>query len=77
MFAVKYEFFLVDDEFKYDVFEFDDLCSTDNYLIVFASASETISPPSSLKLKLLLNSLKCLFLGLDESLPIIIAFDLD
>ena len=70
MFATEYESFLIDDEPKYNVFELDDLCSSTNCLIGFASKSD--SPLTSLELKPLPNSLKYSFLGLDESLPMII-----
>ena len=65
----------------YDLFEFEDLCSTANCFIASAStsqsSSESVSSPNALKLKPLLDSLKYLSLGPDESLPIIIASDLD
>ena len=51
------------------------MCSITNCLI--ASVSESDSSPTSPKLKPPPNSLKYSFLGLDESLPAIIAFDLD
>ena len=35
--------FLIDDEHKYDVFEFDDLCSA--YECLFGSTAESDSPP--------------------------------
>ena len=78
MFAAEYESFLVDDEPKYDVFEFDDLCSTANCLLTDVSKSmhESISPPA-LELKPLPNSLKYALLGPNESLPVIITSDLD
>jgi len=60
------------------VFEFHDLCSTADCLltIVSKSAAKSVSP-ISLELKPLPDSLKYAFLGLDESLPVIIASDLD
>jgi len=60
------------------VFEFDDLCSTADCLLtdVSISAAESVSP-IALELKPLPDSLKYAFLGPDESLPIIIASDLD
>ena len=78
MFAVEYESFLIDDELEYDVVEFDDLCSTTDYLLAtaFEYASKYISPPLALELKSLPNSFQCSFLGLDELLPVIIASDL-
>jgi len=78
MFAVEYESFLVNDEPEYDVFEFDDLCSTADYLLTVVSKSmhKSVSPPA-LELKPLPHSLKHAFLGLDESLPVIVASDLD
>ena len=78
VFATKSESFLIDDEPEYHVFEFDDLCSiTDCLLIaVSKSAAESVSPVA-LELKPLPDSLNYVFLGLDESLPVIIAFDLD
>jgi len=53
--------FLTDDELEYDVFKFDDLYSVADYLIVYASESD--SPPNSLELKPLPDSLKYSFLG--------------
>jgi len=78
MFAAMYKSFFVDDEPEYDVFEFDDLCSTANYLLTIVSESvhESFSPPG-LELKPLTDSLKCAFLGPDESFSVIITFDLD
>jgi len=60
------------------VFEFDDVYSTIDCLLTAASefTSESVSPPS-LELKPLPDSLKYAFLGPDESLPVIIASDLD
>ena len=77
-FAVEYESFLVNDEPEYDAFEFDDLCSTVDCLLIATSesASETISPPA-FELKPPPDSLKYTFLGLNEYLPIIITSDLD
>ena len=49
MFAADYESFLIDDEPQNNVFEFDELCSTVNYLI--GSASEFDSPSNSLKIE--------------------------
>jgi len=45
MFVAEYESFLVDDEPEYKVFEFDDLCSTADSLLVsvLKSAHESIS----------------------------------
>jgi len=45
VFATKYESFLIDDEAEYDVFEFDDLCSTPDCLLtaVCESAAESVS----------------------------------
>ena len=74
VFAIEYEPFLVNDEPKYDAFEFDDLCSTVDCLL--PAASETVSPPT-LELKPLPDSLKYAFIGPNESLPVIIASDLD
>ena len=78
VFAVEYESFLVNNEPKYDAFEFDDLYSIADCLLTAASesASETVSPPA-LELKPLPDSLKYAFLGPNESFPIIIASDLD
>jgi len=56
MFAAEYESFLIDDEPKYDVFQFDDLCSASECVI--SSASEPDSTSMSLDLKPLTNSLK-------------------
>ena len=76
--ATEYESFLIDDEPEYDVFEFDDLCSTANCLLtaVYESAAESISPVA-VELKPLPDSLKYAFLGSYESLPVIIASDLN
>jgi len=78
MFAAEYEFLFVNDEPEYDVFEFDDLCSTANCLLTAISESmhESVSP-SALKLKPLPDSLKYAFLGPDESLPVVVASNLD
>jgi len=59
VFATKYESFLIDNEPEYDVFEFDDLCSTTNFLRtpISESVSESISP-LALELKPLHESLK-------------------
>jgi len=45
VFATEYESFLIDDELEYDVFEFDDLCSTTNCLLIAISkyVTESIS----------------------------------
>jgi len=78
VFATEYESFLINDEPAYDVFEFDDLCSTTDYLLTAVSEFATKSVfPVTLELKPLPDSLKYAFLGLDESLPVIIASDLD
>ena len=78
MFAAEYESFLVNDEPEYDVFEFDDWYSTADCLLTAVSESmnESVSPPAR-ELKPLLDSLKYAFVGPDESLPIIVASDLD
>jgi len=78
MFVAKYGSFLVNNEPEYDVFEFDDLCSTTDCLLtdVAESMHEFVSPPA-LKLKPLPHSIKYAFLGPNESLPIIVASDLD
>jgi len=78
VFTVEYQSFLIIDEPEYDVFEFDDLYSVADYLLTTVSESvqESISP-LALELKHVPDSLKYLFLGPDESLPIIIASDLD
>ena len=39
MFAAEYESFLLNDEPEYDVLEFDDLCSTTDYLLTAVSKS--------------------------------------
>jgi len=77
MFAAKYESFLVDDEVQYDMFEFDNLCSSIEYFIASASTFESLSLLGSLKLKPLPDSLKHTFLVPDESLPVIITCNLD
>jgi len=78
MFAIEYESFLVNDEPEYDVFEFDDLCSTADCLLTAVSESiyESVFLPA-LEWKRFLDSLKYAFLGPDESLPIIVASDLN
>jgi len=77
MFATEYEFFLVNDELEYDVFEFDDLCSTADCLLTVVSESMHESASAlALELKPLPDSLKYAFLGSDESLPITVASDL-
>jgi len=78
VFANEYESFLINDELEYDLFEFDDLCSTADCLLtaVSESTAESISPVT-LELKPLPDSLKYAFLGPDESSPTIITSDLD
>ena len=74
--ATEYEPFLIDNELEYDVFQFDDLCSTADCLLTAMSESVTeFVSPVALELKPLPNSLRYVFLGLHESLPIIITFD--
>jgi len=59
------------------VFEFGDLCSTDCLLtVVSESMHESVFAPP-LELKSLPDSLKYVFLGPDESLPVIITADPD
>ena len=60
---------------KINVFQFDDLCFAYEYAI--SSISKFDSHFASLELKPPLNSLKYLFLGPDDSLPVMIASDLD
>ena len=72
-FAVEYESFFMDHESKYDVFDFD-MCFV-NFIVDVAAACDTSAV--SLDLKLLPNSLKYVFRGPDESLPVIIASDLE
>ena len=76
--ATEYESFLIDDEPEYDVFEFDGLCSVADCLLIamFESIAESVFP-IVLELKPLPDSLKYVFLGPNESLPIIIASNLD
>jgi len=69
--------FLLDDEPEYDVFEFNDLCSATNCLLASTFISESVSRPASLELKPFPDSLKYSFLGVDESLHVIITSDLD
>ena len=64
----------MNDEPEYDAFEFDDSYSTADYLLT--AAFESVSP-LGLELKPLPDSLKYAFLGPNESLPVIIASDLD
>ena len=61
------------DELAYNVFDFD-MCFV-NFIVDVASACDTSAV--SLDLKLLPNSLNYVFLGPDESLPVIIASDLE
>jgi len=72
-FTVEYESFFVDAEPGYDVFDFD------TYFMVFiaeiTSTCDTFGV--SLDLKPLADSLKYAFLSPNESLPVIIASDLD
>jgi len=77
-FSTEYESFIINDEPKYDVRGFDNLCFTADCLLtaVFESTAESVSP-IALELKPLSHSLKNAFLGLDESLPVIIASYLD
>ena len=75
IFAAKYEPFVIDDEPEHDVFEFDDLCSAFECLITFAI--EFDSPHACLRLKPLPKYLKYVFLRSCESLPAIIALNLD
>ena len=64
----------MDDEPKHDVFDFKNACSVDFVDdLVFACDAFAIS----LNLKPLPNSLKYIFLVPDESLLVIITFDLD
>ena len=59
MFAAKYESFLIDDEPEYNVFQFDEMCSS--YECVISSISKSDFPPTSLELKPLLDSLNYSF----------------
>ena len=78
LFVTEYDSFLIDYEPEYDVFEFGDLCSTADCLVTVISESTTESiSPVALELKPLTDSLKYAFLGPDESLPVMIASDLD
>jgi len=74
-FAAKHESFLIIDELEYDVSEFDDLCSTSDCLRI--STTESNSHPTSVGLKPLCDTLKYSFSRPNESLPMIIATDLD
>ena len=67
--------FLIDDEPEYEVFKFDHLCYASKCLI--ASATKFDSPPVSLELKSLSKFLKYSVVRLNDTSPIIIAFDLD
>jgi len=72
-FAIEYKSFFMDDEPKYDVFDFN-MCLVDFITdVIFAYDTSTVS----LDLKPLPASLKYAFLGLDESLHVIIVYDLD
>ena len=71
-FNIQYESFFMDNEPKYDVDNFDDVCSVD-FITNVACASNTST--ILLSLKLLSNSLKYAFLGLNKSSPMNIAFD--
>jgi len=78
IFATEYKSFFIDDEPENDVFEFDDLCSTADCLLAALSEFDTESvSPIVLELKPLTDSLEYAFLGPDESLPVIIASNLD
>jgi len=72
--AVEYESFLVDDEPVYDVFDFNDACPMD-FITKVASACDTSAAP--LDLKPLPDSLKYVCSDHHESLPMIIASDLN
>ena len=62
-FATEYESFLIGDELEYDVFEFDDLCSSADQLLTVVSESTAKSISSvALELKPLPDSLKSTFL---------------
>jgi len=73
-FAIEYESFLVDDEPKYDVLDFNDVCSKD-FINKVASICNISAAP--LDLKPLPDSLNYAFLGHDGCLPVIIASDLN
>ena len=77
MFAAQYKSFLTDDELEYDAYNFDDSCSSANYLITSASTFDSISSSAALELKPLHDSLKYSFLGPNESLAMVITSDLD
>jgi len=70
-FDVEYESFLMDNEPECDVFDSNDACS----ITEVAPTYDTSTTP--LDLKPLPDSLKYDFLSHDESLPVIITFDLN
>jgi len=61
MFVAEYESFFISKKSKYDVLEFDDLCSTSKCLVVFPTEFDSL--PTSFKLKPLLDSPKYSFFG--------------
>jgi len=73
-FAVEYNSFLMDNEPEHDMFDFNDACSVD-FIIEVAFSYDTYVV--SLDLKSLPNSLKYAFLGHDDSLPVVVASDLN
>jgi len=79
MFAAENESFLIKDEPEHNAFEFADLCYATGCMLTNDSkfALESISLLVLVELKPLSDSLKYSFLGPNESLPFIIASDLD
>ena len=79
IFAAKYRPSLMDYGPEYDVSEFDDLCFAVNCLLASTSepAPESVSPSTAPELKPLCVSHKYSFLRPNESLPAIIASNLD
>ena len=77
MFAAKYGAFLVDNETECEVFEFDDLWFTNCLFGTISKSAHEFVSPSTFESKPLSDSLMYAFLGSHESLPIIIASNLD
>ena len=73
-FVIEYEYFLMDDEPKCDVFDINDACFVD-FIAEVASTYDTST--DSLDLKPLLDFWKYAILGHDESLIVIIASNLN
>ena len=77
MSAAEYEPLLIYGHPKYDVFKFDNLCPMLTTWLLQLLLLNPIPSLASLELKPLPDALKYSFLGPDESLPMIITFNLD